>query len=285
MKKILSLLCWLLITPALAAGHGTIGIAIPQCTGTYNSDYGLFEGNYPGPGQSMGLYVSPWGVWPLIQGSDYSECSVYNNSTFPANTSFYWYFPERPPLSGGIYGYNNLFFNNYDWSPVEWPLAPQQLSALTTLTAAFSISYTGEGPYFDIIFDTFTTSQAVTVGNDPSPYMTHEIEFFLHTPPYSLSYVQSVTQHGTINVSGITWNVATDTGLSPPDILVWPNTVTNSNPGDVLSTTLDLKAMFAALATAGVISNTEYFNGTSIGVEARQGNGSMTISSLTITFN
>lgn len=213
-------------------------------------------------------YIAPWGKGNLVEGTDYTESAVLFPATFPNGTIMAWDWPAvKPP--DGVYGFNQISYGDSNGGSHTTPSV--QIKNLNTLTSSHNIFITGAPNNYDVMYDGFLTS---------SPYETNidEISIFLHTSAPVAAYVASIKQLGKFVGSGITWTVA----QSAPggQICFMP-----ANEADLLSLTVDIKAMLAWLVTKGILTGNEYFNGIALGVEPYENDGTLTYNSWSVTQN
>jgi hypothetical protein len=227
---------------------------------------------------SYGSFLSPWNSAALPVGGSYSEFLVYDPTNYPNNQQIYWSWPSIPPTTapGGVYNFLAIDFGNYYGTIVPTPIMPQKLGTITHLSQAFNLTLVGDTNGYDVLIDFFTTLAPNNFSN-----RQHEIEIFLHTPSYAAAYVQSVTQIGTYTDSnGRAWTCAIDKNASPHDILFMP-----TNKADILSGTVDIRGMLNWLVGMAWCSSAEYFNGLGFGLEVNHGTGSISVNSLSTTYN
>lgn len=225
---------------------------------------------------SYGSFLSPWNADALPTGGTHAEFLVYNRTNYPNNQQIYWSWPSIPPAGGGVYNFLAIDYGNYFDTSVQTPIMPKQVGSIAHLSQTFNVSLGGDTNGYDVLIDFFTTLAANNFSN-----RQHEVEIFLHTPAYAASYVQSVIQIGTYtDAGGRAWTVAVDKNTTPHDILFMP-----ANKADVLVATVDIKAMLAWLIGLQWVSSAEYFNGLGFGLEVNHGTGSISINTLSTTYN
>jgi hypothetical protein len=219
-------------------------------------------------------YLAPWNKDALVQGKDYSECFMIDPEIFPNGQKIAWSWPDAPPKRRGVYNFLGVDFGNYNRTIVKTPIEPRAIKSINALTLSYDLHIDGDLNGFDIIIDLFLTSSP-----DDSETKSFEIEILLHTPPYTIQYAGSISQT-IMNASGRQWSVSIDKNMDPNDILILPHDNT-----DLLVETIDLKNIFDILVSLAVLSGNEYFNGLGIGVEVRQGKGSLTFNKLSANYN
>lgn len=210
-------------------------------------------------------------------GLTFTDTTVVDPATFPNHSTISWSWPADMaacPIGfrGGICGFLNLEYGNYNDTFPQTPITPRQIKNITTLNCSANATFGGTSSGYDVIYDQFLTPDSGGDQVDASA----EVSVFLHTPSYSQSLINGATQIGTTTISGITWQVAYSPGTLP-DYYFTP-----SNYADVPNTAIDVKAMFAYLIAQGKLTGDEYFNGLALGVEPRQGAGTAIFNSLSV---
>jgi hypothetical protein len=220
-------------------------------------------------------YLAPWNKGALVEGQGYWECLAYNRETYPHGQTIAWSWPDRPPPSRGVYNFLAVNFGNYYDTVVPQPIPPKAVGDIKTLTQSFDLAISGDLDGFDVINDFFLTREPGKFDNK-----LFEVEIFFHTPGYSHDYARSSTQVGKIKASGIEWTVSIDKrAANGHDILIIPE-----GGADLLSHTIDIKAILDQLVAAQVLTGREYFNGMGLGVEVRRGAGTLAIKKLSTSY-
>lgn len=227
---------------------------------------------------SMGsylLYNSPWGAGSLSQNIDYTNTTTFDSDSMTSGIVMDWRWPEIAAPSG-VYNFNAISFGNYFNTVPETKIASTQINKIASLSETFDLSLGGETANYDVLTNMFLTTKA----GDNSTNI-YEVSIFLHTPQYTVDYVNWSKPVGTYTGSGHTWKVAIgEGGTAEPSLLFMP-----TDTRDVLSGTIDLKGMLDYLVKQGVITGNEYFNGLGMGAEAHQGAGSLTINTFSVAYN
>lgn len=252
MKYILSLLALLTAVPANA--QTTVGDASAYASGSYLA------------------YLAPFGKGLMIDGIGYSEAMIVQPGSFPANTSMLWNWPAN---TNGIVNFLAIDFGDYNNTVVPTPITPKKLMNISTLNETHSLTLSGSVTGYDAIIDFFTTSAP---GSNSTKQ--HEVEILLHTPTYAAAYVASLTPIGTYtDANGLAWTVVADKVRLPHDIIFMP-----ANQADVLTGSIDIKAMIAWLMSKSWVGGGEYFNGLGLGIEVQQGIGAASINSFSVNY-
>lgn len=204
----------------------------------------------------------------------HSETITSLTDLFPQNVTMTFDWPDTDDWM--IHSFLAIDYGDYYNTPALKPIAPSKLSELGTLTATTNFTLSGNTSGFDVIEDLFLTKAA---GNDKT--QADEIEILLHTPAYSQYWISTLQSVGSVTVSGVTWNVSVGINYQNiPDFVFSP-----ANRQDVLSSTLDLKAMLAYLESRGSLSSNLYFNGMAFGVETESGAGSLQLSNFSVNYS
>lgn len=233
-------------------------------------------------GDNQGYTVGPYTAYIQPVGAGAMQPPAYQDSacvtaSFPDQTGFMWSWPAN---TAGVVSWLAIDFGDYDNTVPQTPIDRSQLQhinqlALGSAAQPFQILTSGVLDDFDIIIDMFLTSAP----GSTSP-QTHEIEVFLHAPAYSQAYVNSLLPIGTFtDANSVAWQCVINKGLTPHDILFM-----RVDRADVLSGSIDVRAMLLWLVTEKWCGSNEYFNGLAVGVEVQQGAGSAAIQSLSVTY-
>jgi hypothetical protein len=218
---------------------------------------------------AFGAYSSPWGAGSLVEGTNFVDKIDLLPASFPNTTVISWNWPATPCQS--VCGFLQLSYGDYDDTKPNIPIPSQQVQLIDKLVVEHDISFSGGASGFDAIYDAFLTST-------PQGSESFELEIFLHTPTYSASYVNSATQLGTLKDDGQVWRVAV-TQSTPADILLMP-----VNELDIVHARINFKKIFSYLISKHVLTGEEYFNGFAIGIEPRQGKGTMRVHSFNVKY-
>lgn len=219
-------------------------------------------------------FMAPYNKGSLLVDKDYAESFALDPEQFPAGSLISWRWPMAG-MNDPVRGFLAVDFGNYYNTVPEIPIQSSKVNRITSLTCIHDLSISGTAKGFSVIINFFLTST-------PNPNsIRFEIEVFLHTPKYAKIYIDRVPSIGTFrSASDLAWNVAKDpVAAHGPDILFYP-----TNQADLLVGTVDLKEMLFWLASCGVITGDEFFNGLAIGVEPQQLDGTLTINALSVHY-
>jgi hypothetical protein len=217
---------------------------------------------------------SVWNKRNLVNGKDYIQSLTLDNAKFPNNSVITWNWPNTP-TSGNVYSGPGVFYGNYTGFPPPATSIPStQINNINTLTVSHDVSLSGITEQYDAIYDMYLTSTP----DAPSLSGALEVEVDIHTPSYMSSWIQRMSSQKTfIDSQGLQWTIAQ---AKPNMVLFVP-----SDFRDLTNYTFDLKALLKAAVADGYLTGNEYFNGFGFANEPREGSGSMTINSLSVTYN
>jgi hypothetical protein len=219
-------------------------------------------------------FNSVWNAGSLINGTDFTQSIALNTSTFPNGTTISWDWPSTP-ASYLVYSFPGVFYGTYGSMMPATNIPAKQISSITRLQFAHNLSLSGQLDEFDVIYDYYTTS------TPDGTNLQHEIEILVHTPSYFRDYLSGFSGNKTfVDPSGLTWTVAGPSSGTPPQIFFMP-----SAAQDILNTTIDARALMNFAVSQGLMSGSEYFDGTSIGAEPSQNNGTLKINTFNVSYN
>ncbi|MFT8244070.1 hypothetical protein [Roseomonas sp. BN140053] len=234
---------------------------------------------------TTGSYGGYAGIWYLnldptlglgrnaIEDVDYTSNLVVYPSSFPNNTTVRWRVPNRPPTKAGVYGYLLLHYGNYQQSSVQSAITPRPLTGITDLTTQTAFTYSGQYNRHDeagILHEMWLTSEARGNGQSVDEYAKFELGCFLRTARTTVAYMNRSTQVGTYHDGIREWTIAVDYTLQVPFIMLRP-----TDRADVVGEVMWV-GIFRYLMQKGILTGGEFFNGLAVGVEPRQGQGSVT---------
>lgn len=218
-------------------------------------------------------YIAAFNTGGLVNGVGYTEQITLDPSQFPNALNASWSFPTTSVAS--IKTFIAVDYGDYYNTTPLASVAPAQIANIGTLTETTNFTLAGNLQGFDVITDMFLTSAAGDNSTNAA-----EVEVFLHTPSYSASWISSLTQLGTVTISGIQWTVAESIDSGQPDLLFMP-----TSQQDVAANTIDINAMLQYLVNKGAISGSLYFNGLATGVETDSGSGSLTLNNMSVSYS
>lgn len=270
LRPILALLALMIsAAPAVAWRNGGTRTTVND-----NTNYTVAA--FPNTGQFLGFLGAFEGACAGASGVNYTNSMSILPPAFPNNTVISWRWPPNSPVGPcgvGVWAFLQVGYGNYAGGSFMQVTA-QQVKNITTLVQNYNIRVGGANiDNFDIIDDFFLTSASGGGGN------LFEIEIFLHPNTQAKALFNSATPVGSIVSGGITWSVAV-VSASPPDILL-----IKSDQTDVLSASIDIKAMFSYLVAQGQITGNEWYNGHGLGAEPAQSGGTLTIDQFSVVYN
>lgn len=217
-----------------------------------------YHQNYAPAGSSYGLWTGMWSVAGLTPGVDFSTSADYIPGEFPNETRIYGYVPD--PGNGGIYGYPQVWYGNYDGGVVNVPVTPVQVRDLAAFDVPVSFTTPGSGE-FNILDEFYLTS---VQNNAASKFV--EVGWMRRSPPATASWIEDQDFVGTYTDEddGI-WNVWESFGGSAGHYIIFAPTVQNQMTGS------DRARALRWLMSQGRVSPNSWINGTAIGVEPLEG--------------
>jgi len=221
-------------------------------------------------------YNSTWNKGSLVNGKDFTQSLTLDNVNFPNGSVLAWSFPNTPGPNN-VYSAPCLMFGTYAQVVAPTPTIPyKQISAINTLMVTHNVTLNSDPTKFDAIYDFYLQSST-----DTSSQGLFEIELHMHTPQYFIDWINtSLKKYDFTDAAGTDWIIASNPGVNPPMIIF-----VRADFADHLNATVDLKALLMAAKAKGLLTGNEYFTGLAMAVEPREGSGSMTINSLSVTYD
>ena len=238
-------------------------------------------GNHVTISEGYATYNSPLNGWwaalnPYNAGSSsYTESITSYPDTFPNNTVLNWSYPNTPG-SGNVWAYPEVIYGYMggisNYTPSGEGTRPVQVKNLTALTGSYNVTLQGDTEQYDVLLETHLTTA-------PASNMVCEFAIMPHSPSYFTQYVMSLPVQYDYNAPDLSATIANAGSSSNPYFIVMPK------QGDMLSATVDIKSILTFLISKGVLSGDWYIGGFELGVEPRQGSGSITINSVSYNWN
>lgn len=221
-------------------------------------------------------FLSPWGAGTYTSPADYEDALHIVSADFPSNLRIDTRWPTvTSPF--GVWGYMYVAYGWYNGNTKPPGLTqPTAIRAgsFSAFSESFDWSYSGS-LHFNLLNEFYlTTSAGVLSGK------THEIGFFLHTPPETLSWHNASTNVGTYtDDQGRTWSCRKST---PSYVYIH---FVPTGAVDIFSGSINFKHALDWLVTNGQIDGLGYVNGVGFGMEPTDGAGvtSLTINSFAMT--
>ena len=215
-------------------------------------------------------------------GNTSSEYFTLDTATFPAGTQFYWNWPTVSASTWSPQAYPDVIYvhqwangNGGGTGALFSNEVPTSLSNLSTLTATYNVSLSGNTASSDVLFDLWLTAPGQS--NDLNWVTAHpqtEVEIFIHSPTAFGSTSGNFTAGGIVD-----GNVTV--GSNTNGTATW-QTVGVTTASDMLSGTLDINAIFKALEANGTISSAEQISDIRLGSEVSGGAGSLAVNSFSV---
>lgn len=219
-----------------------------------------YRQNYAPAGSRYGLWTGMWGVDGLTHGVDFDAGASYADS-FPDRTRIYGFVPA--PGDGGVYGYPQIWWGNYDGGVVDVPVTPVQVRDLSVFDV--EVDFTASGAGVETVLDEFYL--CATEGDAASK--SHEIGWMRRTSAHTADWVvASGTLVGTyVDEDDGSWDVYRVIGGASGIYIVFHPS------GEVLEqrTGSDRLRALRWLALNDQIDTSHWINGTAVGVEPLSG--------------
>lgn len=217
---------------------------------------------------------NPWNAGKLVNHKDYSQTISINKATFPNGTVLRWKWPDRSN-SDNVWGYPAVVYG-YQAGVLAPPDGrgphPVQIKHLTMLTGSYEIRIGGDTDEFDVLWEAQLTS---------APHQGQVAEFSIepHAPSYVRAWFADLPRKYVYKSATLSGTIAVTDNGSYPYIVVLPE------GGDLLSATVDIKAILDFLIAKGVLTGDEYIQGFELGAEPRKNAGMLNIVSLSYNWN
>jgi hypothetical protein len=209
-------------------------------------------------------YASPWSSdidKTLAHGRDFTDRITVLPGGFPKGTHIEWDWPLRRSGVGGVWGYMEISYGNYDGGEPKLHVEPRQVRDIRALSQDFAWSHGGIAQ-FNLLNEFYLTRNAGKTGEK-----VIEIGLLLH--PYERPGADALKAKDVgrfVDRQGRAWDVI----LQGTFCMFVPER-------DVLEGHVDIRAMLQFLIDKSVISGDEWFNGLAFGVEPVRGWGSIAV--------
>lgn len=216
------------------------------------------------------------GMWGStgIPGMDWDSQWALKPSRFPNESTLRWKVPTGMP-GRGVWGYPHISFGNYDgWPSGASPVQPSMIRDITGLNVKLDWNYTGSAD-FGALHEMWLVDSSRYPNRGSSMGALWEIGFFLRDFTDARNFHNGGTPIGSTLVIG---DVVFTVRRNNTYITLAPQI-----PQDILSITVNWKAVWNYLIFHEVITGSEWFNGVAFGVEpgaqAGSRSGELTINS------
>ncbi len=220
-----------------------------------------------------GVYVSNnvWNPGNLVEGRDYAISSYYEPGALTSGTTFSWDFPTTTERYAPVRAYPDIIFGvaPYGDTVNETDTThsfPVKLSNLEGLSADFATTFSGNLGGFNVSYDIWLTSQP----NGGPSTISNEIMIWTHKNAFE-PYGVAIGTYDQDGITGTFYHTGTYTALILDQ--------------DLPTATLDLKSVFDALGTLGIVSQDEWLASVQFGSEVIGGVGSLTIDRFALTMS
>jgi predicted secreted protein len=263
-------------------GPPTGGQGIQTVLNADNATYNFTSNGAPPAGCGRAIpywaYDSVWNKGTLVRGTNFTETITCYADSFPNYTSISWNWPNTIPTNN-TYSYPNIAYGQVGTgiaagasAPVT-NITPSTINNITTLSLIHNVSLAGTTTEFDVhYFGTLTQT----------PGATDQVQFDLHVhaPQYVRDALTALsTKYSFTDSQSTVWYIINNPAPTPHKIVF-----IRQDMGDLLNYTVDLKTLFLQAKANGLITGSEYFNGLALGVEPRTVSGTLSITSLSVSY-
>jgi len=244
-----------------------------------NSDNGKYNATTNTPPDGCGraipfwAYDNPWNKGSLVRGTDYTETITCYADSFPGSTAISWNWPNTAP-SLNVYSFAAVCYGQYGVTLPVTNITPSQINSINTLSLTHDVSLGGSTAQYGVIYSGALTS-AANGGTNVAQFDLH-----LHAPSYVQSTLNALTPKYTFSDSqGTNWYIMDSPSDSPHKIVF-----IRQDMADLLSYTVDLRALLLQAKTRGLLTGAEYFNGLALGATPRTLSGTLTLNTFSASY-
>ena len=249
--------------------------------------------NYPAEYAVPGSMTSPGGPYQahgsvhaalqetpaLVRGLDYGGSLTVRPAMFPDGTELDWFYPNRPPQIGGVWGFEQLSYGNYHRNSQAQAVPALRVSEISAFTQTFDLTIKSADPTKHNLLNEFYLTVSNTVpfpDNEAFPPM--EIGWYQHLATITAAFHNSGVDLGnyTDNANRV-WNCRIHE--NPAFI-----TLVRLDGQDTLIGVLDNVGLLLWLRAHERIDPTMYINGVGFGAEPSEGAGGIRINDYAVTF-
>lgn len=231
--------------------------AVFLCAWSYGGGGYVVQDNIFKTYGAYGIFNAPFRAAAMgyTRGPDYWDQTNYTPGNLSAGVTIKTQWPSLSTgCMGSICGFMAVDFGDYDNTVVAAPITAQQISTITTLNLGLTSTFGGMLTGYDSILDLFSTLAA----NDNTNNL-HELEIMLHCPTgFCQNFVNGATAVTTFTDSfGNAWILKHSGTINIAYISGFPDFSGNANVLQILQ----------HFVSAGLMANTEWFNGLAVGTE------------------
>ncbi len=229
---------------------------------------------------ASGLYRVVNNVWNkggLRNGPDFIQSVIYEPATFPDGITLRW---SWPGFNEEIWAYPEVVVGHKPWDPHDPTLDfATRVDAVREFEARFDLAIAGDTGKFNVALEFWLTD---TRGGGPQS-ITTEVMVWLHDG--SLTPAGKKVARYDHDGYGAAVFVEKGMGDRSGDSEVRWKYVALKTDADLLSGSIDLRAVLVALRKQGIIDGRDYIGGFELGAEVAGGKGSLRIDALDHDFS
>jgi len=213
----------------------------------------------------------------LRNGPDFTQSVTYEPGTFPDGVTLRW---SWPGFNEQIWAYPEVIVGYKPWDPHDPALDfATRVDAVRELDARFDLAIGGDTGKFNVALEFWLTDKP---GGGPQ-WITTEVMVWLHNG----GLTPAGRKVGRYEDDGYAASVFVEKGMgdrSGESGVKWKYVALEAD-ADLLSGSIDLRAVLVALRKAGIIDGRDYIGGFELGAEVAGGKGSLRIDALDHTFS
>lgn len=223
------------------------------------------------------LVNNVWNKGGLRNGPDFTQSVTYEPATFPSGVTLNW---SWPGFNERIWAYPEVIVGYKPWDPHDGTLdLAVRVDAVRELEAHFDLAIAGDTGKFNVALEFWLTDKP---GGGPQS-ITTEVMVWLHNG----GLTPAGKKVGRYEGDGYGASVYVEKAMADRsgDSEVRWKYVALEAKADLLSGSLDLRAVLVALREAGIIDGQDYVGGFELGAEVAGGEGSLRIDALDHDFS
>jgi Ca2+-binding RTX toxin-like protein len=218
-----------------------------------------------------------WNKGGLKNGLDFTQSVTYEPATFPDGVTLQW---SWPGFNEQIWSYPEVIVGYKPWDPHDGTLAlTTRVDAVRELEAHFDLAIAGQTGKFNVALEFWLTDKP---GGGPGS-ITTEVMVWLHNGGLTPAGKKVGRYEGDDYGASIFVEKAMVDQSGGSEVR-WKYVALKAD-ADLLSGSLDLRAVLVALRKHGIIDGRDYIGGFELGAEVAGGEGSLRIDALDHTFS
>lgn len=218
-----------------------------------------------------------WNKGGLRNGQDFTQSVTYDPATFPAGVTLQW---NWPGFKDAIWAYPEVIVGYKPWDPHDGTLAlTTRVDRVRELEAHFDLAIAGNTGKFNVAIEFWLTGKP---GGGPKA-ITTEVMVWLHNGGLTPAG-KKVGRYEDDDYGASIFVKKAMVDRSGDSEIRWKYVALKAD-ADLLSGSVDLRAVLVALRKAGIIDRDDYIGGFELGAEVAGGKGSLGIEALGYDFS